>query len=182
MPWGSDRDGPWTRELTTLSELLVQAGNQRAARLLSLVQDTDETSSEPGKQDRNVVLRVRPIFLDLFRPADLQAIADQMDKLMVPGFRHKVTVAAMLADPFAKAELGGIGTLTIQLREAIAEALYPIRSYDLPEVCQSFGLAEGDGEEAHYSKRGYVRSRISDYTQDQLLELGTRIVETYYLP
>ena len=182
MPWGSNTVGPWTRELTTLSELLVQAGNQRAARLLSLVQDTDETSPEPGKPDRNVVLRVRPIFLELFRPTDLQAIADQIDKLILPRSSHKVTVAAMLADPFAKAELGGMGTLTIQLREAIADALYPIRSYDLPEVCRSFGLAEGDGEEAHYSKRAYVRSRICDYSQDQLIELGTRIVETYYLP
>lgn len=182
MPWGSNDAGVWTRELTTLSELLVQVGNQRAARLLSLVQGTDETGPAPGQQDRKVVLRVRPIFLDLFRPADLQAIADQMDKLMVPGHRHTVTVAAMLADPLARAELGGAGTLTIQLREAIADALYPIRSYDLPEVCQSFGLAEGDGQEAFASKRGYVRSRISSYTQDQLFELGARVVETYYLP
>jgi len=182
MPWGSNTVGPWTRELTTLSELLVQAGNQRAVRLLSLVQDAEETSPARGKQDKNVVLRVRPIFLELFRPTDLQAIADQMDKLILPRSSHKVTVAAMLADPFAKAELGGMGTLTIQLREAIADALYPIRSYDLPEVCRSYGLAEGDGEEAHYSKRAYVRSRISDYSQDQLIELGTRIVETYYLP
>jgi hypothetical protein len=83
----------------------------------------------------------------------LQAIADQMDKLVLPSRRHRVTVAAMLADPFAKPELGGTGTLTIQLRDAIADALYPIRSYDLPEVCRSFGFAEGDGEEAHYSKR-----------------------------
>lgn len=181
MSWGSNDAGYWTRELTTLSELLVQAGNQRAARLLSLVQGTDEAAA-PGEHYRDVVLRVRPIFLDLFRPTDLQAIADQMDKLILPPSRHKVTVAAMLADPFAKAELGGSGTLTIQLREAIADALYPVRSYDLPEVCRSFGLAEGDGEEAHYSKRGYVRSRISDYTKDQLLELGTRVVETYYLP
>jgi very-short-patch-repair endonuclease len=182
MPWGSDGVGFWARELTTLSELLVQAGNQRAARLLSLVQDTDEADPVVGEQVRNVVLRVRPIFLDLFRPADLDAVADQMDKLVLPARHHKVTVAAMLADPFAKAELGGTGTLTIQLREAIADALYPVRSYDLPEVCQSFGLAQGEGQEAFASKRGYVRSRISGYNQDQLLELGTRVVESHYLP
>jgi hypothetical protein len=70
MPWGGNDAGTWTRELTTLSELLVQAGNQRAAQLLSLAQGTDETTSIPGGQDRDVVLRVRPIFLDLFRPAD----------------------------------------------------------------------------------------------------------------
>jgi hypothetical protein len=94
MPWGSDGVGFWARELTTLSELLVQAGNQRAARLLSLVQDTDEADPVVGEQVRNVVLRVRPIFLDLFRPADLDAVADQMDKLVLPARHHKVTVAA----------------------------------------------------------------------------------------
>jgi hypothetical protein len=31
----------WSPELTTLAELLLQAGNQRAARLLSLVQDAE---------------------------------------------------------------------------------------------------------------------------------------------
>ncbi|WP_433464151.1 hypothetical protein [Spirillospora sp. CA-128828] len=162
--------------------MLVQAGNQRAARLLSLVQDADEPATSPAGESQGVVLRVRPIFLDLFRPADLQAIATQMDKLVFGGSHHEVTVAAMLADPFAKAELGGTGTLTIQLREAIADALHPVRSYDLPEVCRAFGLADGEGEEAHYSKRGYVRSRISDYTQDQLCELGARVVESHYLP
>ncbi|WP_188196635.1 hypothetical protein [Nonomuraea sp. SYSU D8015] len=185
---GQGGAGSWTRELTTLSELLLQAGNQRAARLLSLVQDAESADWEPWDETQTVVLRVRPIFLDLFRPADLQAIATQMDKVMDKtmtfggGPRHEVTVAAMLADPFAKAELGGTGTLTIQLRDAIADALHPVRSYDLPAVCGAFGLDDGDGEEAHYSKRAYVRSRISHYTQDQLCELGARVVEEHYLP
>ncbi|WP_111167314.1 hypothetical protein [Spongiactinospora gelatinilytica] len=179
-----DGSGFWSRELTTLSELLLQVGNQHAARLLSLVQDADAVAPEPGGQTRAVTLRVRPIFLDLFRPADLEAIAAQMDKMMSigDGPRHEVTVAAMLADPFAKPELGGAGTLTIQLREAIADALHPVRSYDLPQVCRAFGLDDGEGEEAHYSKRAYVRSRISHYTQDQLHELGVQVVEEHYLP
>ncbi|MFD2357270.1 hypothetical protein ACFSTC_60335 [Nonomuraea ferruginea] len=116
--------------------MLLQVGNQRAARLLSLVQDAESADSDPWEPDQTqtVVLRVRPIFLDLFRPADLQAIAAQMDKMATfsGGPRHEVTVAAMLADPFAKAELGGTGTLTIQLREAVADALHPVRAYDLP--------------------------------------------------
>lgn len=185
MTGGRGGAGSWSRELTTLSEMLLQSGNQRAARLLSLVQDAETVTSDSQGGSRTVVLRSRPIFLDLFRPADLQAIAAQMDKMMSwggRGPRHEVTVAAMLADPFAKAELGGAGTLTIQLREAIADALHPVRSYDLPEVCQAFGLADGDGEEAYYSKRGYVRSRIADFTQDQLCELGARVVEDHYLP
>ncbi|OUC97713.1 hypothetical protein [Streptosporangium minutum] len=155
--------GLWSRELATLSELLLQAGNQRAARLLSLVQDAESAVSNPFDQTETVVLRVRPISLNLFQPADLQAIATEMDKMKVFGGspRHGVTVAAMLADPFAKAELGGTGTLTIQLRDAIADALHPVRSYDLPKVCRAFGLDDGDDDEAHNSKRAYVRSRIS---------------------
>lgn len=107
-----------------------------------------------------------------------------MDKMATfsGGPRHEVTVAAMLADPFAKAELGGTGTLTIQLREAIADALHPARAYDLPAICRAFGLEDGDGEEAYRSKRGYVRGRISDYNQDQLCGLGARVVEEHYLP
>lgn len=187
--WGSENGSMWTRELTTLSELLAQAGNQHAARLLSLVQGTDQAEPGAGEQEETVVLRVRPIFLDLFRPADLRAIADQMDKVAGrgvgrpgPARRHVVTAEAMLAAPFARAELGGTGTLAIQLREAIADALHPVRSYDLPEVCRSFGLEDGDGEEAYASKRGYVRARISGYTQDQLVELGSKVVESHYLP
>jgi hypothetical protein len=41
--------------------------------------------------------------VDLF-PADMRAIAAEMDKMMRWGnsTRHEVTVAAMLADPFRK--------------------------------------------------------------------------------
>jgi very-short-patch-repair endonuclease len=172
----------WRQQQTTLSELLLRAGNQRAARLLSLV-----SAAELGEADVwdpvQVVLLVRPIFLDLFRPAELQAITEQMDQLKSwdASTGHQVTVAPLLADPFARTTFGA-GTTAVQLREAIADALHPVKSYDLPDVCQAFGLAEGNGEEAYASKRGYVRSRIQDYTQDQLFELGSRVVEAHYLP
>ena len=174
--------GFWRQQQTTLSELLLRTGNQRAARLLSLV-----SAAELGEADVwdpvQVVLMVRPIFLDLFLPAELQAIAEQMNRLKSwdDDTGHQVTVAPLLADPFARATLGA-GTTAMQLREAIAEALHPVKSYDLPDVCQAFGLTEGNGEEAYASKRNYVRSRIQDYTEDQLLELGSRVVETHYLP
>ncbi|GIF01568.1 hypothetical protein [Paractinoplanes rishiriensis] len=175
--------GFWSQQQTTLSQLLVRAGNQRAARLLSLAPAAELRDGDPWDPVQ-VVLRVRPAFLDLFRPADLEAIAEQMNQLRSwdTSTGHRVTVEPMLADPFDRADLGGAGTTAIQLREAIADALHPVRSYDLPEVCRAFGLADGDGEEAHASKRGYVRSRISDYTEDQLTELGNLVVEQHYLP
>jgi hypothetical protein len=173
----------WSQQQTTLSELLMRAGNQRAARLLSLVPAAELRDGDPWSPVR-VVLRVRPTFLDLFRPADLQAIAEQMNQLRSwdTSTGHLVTVEPMLADPFARADLGGAGTIAIQLREAIANALHPVRSYDLPEVCRAFGLSDGDIDDAHASKRGYVRSRILDYTEGQLVELGSRVVEQHYLP
>jgi len=172
----------WRQQQTTLSELLLRAGNQRAARLLSLVPAAELGESEPWDPVQ-VVLLVRPIFLDLFRPAELQAIGEQMNRLRSwdVSTDHRVTVAPRLADPFASTAPGA-GTTAMQLRDAIADALHPVKSYDLPDVCGAFGLAEGNGEEAYASKRGYVRSRIHDYTEDQLLELGSRVVEAHYLP
>ncbi|MFI1989088.1 hypothetical protein [Actinoplanes sp. NPDC020271] len=173
----------WSQQQTTLSELLMRAGNQRAARLLSLVPAAELRDADP-QSPVPVVLLVRPIFLDSFRSTDLQAIAEQMNQLRswdtITG--HLVTVEPMLADPFARANLGGAGTITIQLREAIADALYPVKSYDLPEVCRALGLSDGGDDEAGASKRSYVRHRILDYTESQLVDLGTRVVEQHYLP
>ncbi|TQS18635.1 hypothetical protein [Microbispora sp. KK1-11] len=70
--------------------------------MLSLVQDTDEPPSDSAEQPQGVVLRVRPIFLYLFRRPIFQAIATQMDKTVIGGRRHKVTVAGMPAGPFAR--------------------------------------------------------------------------------
>jgi hypothetical protein len=183
MPGGL-RGREWgSRELATVSELLVQAGQQRAARLWSLAEVED--SADPWAEVRSVVLRVRPIFMDLFRPADLEAIGAAMDRMLTFGsrrVRHEVAVAPSLVDPLARHGSGGAGPLAMQLRDEIAEALHQVKSYDLPAVCVSFGLPGGDGDEAHLSKRAYVRSRILDYTPDQLCHLGARVVEQYYRP
>ncbi|WP_431946881.1 hypothetical protein [Micromonospora marina] len=180
---GPASDRFWSQQRTTLSELLLRVGNQRAARLLSLVPAAELGDGDPWEPVQ-VVLLVRPIFLDLFRPADLGAIAGQMNELKSwdSSTGHHVTVAPLLADPFTRAPLASTGTSAMQLRDAIAEALYVVKSYDLPEVCRAFGLADGDVEEAHASKRSYVRSRTQDYSKDQLLELGSRVVEAHYLP
>ena len=50
-----------------------------------------------------VVLLVQPVFLDLFRPAELQAIGEQMNRLRSwdASTGHRVAVGPLLADPFA---------------------------------------------------------------------------------
>jgi hypothetical protein len=176
-------DAAARQKIETVSQLLLKAGNQHGARLLSLVDEVEIGTGEL-QDPTTVVLRVRPLFLGLFRPADLDAIAAGFSQLKVFGRQndaHRVTVAPALADPFAPTDLGS-GTETMQLCDAIAEALHPVSAHKLPDVCHSFGLADGDSDEAMGSKRAYVRHRISDWTLDQLLRLGNAVVEQHYLP
>src|SRR5690348_533101 len=63
------------------------------------------------------------------------------------------------------------------LRECIARSLAAAtKSYELPGVAQRLGLSTGTGEEAHRSKRLYVRARIAGFTQSQLLKLADAIL------
>lgn len=66
-----------------------------------------------------------------------------------------------------------------ELRQAIADALYPLRSYQLPRVCGRYGLAPGDEEEAYASKRWYVLRRIEDWDTPRLVTLAVRILEDH---
>ncbi|MBN1173737.1 MAG: hypothetical protein JXA67_16315 [Micromonosporaceae bacterium] len=75
-------DNQTSNKLATVSQMLVQAGNQHAARLLSLAEQVEIGESLPwGPAPVPVVLHVHPAFVGLFRPADLQAIAAQFDRV-----------------------------------------------------------------------------------------------------
>ncbi|SCF22583.1 hypothetical protein GA0070558_16021 [Micromonospora haikouensis] len=177
-------DSKTSQELATVSQMLVQAGNQHAARLLSLAEQAEIGQSLPWEPAPvPVVLRVHPAFVGLFRPADLQVIAKQFDRVRKwgNGDNHQVSVAPVLADPFARNDLGS-GTDAMQLRDEIAETLWQVSATKLPDVCRALGLDDGDVDEAMASKRAYVRSRTSDYTLDQLCQLGSRVVEQHYRP
>jgi hypothetical protein len=148
-------DAATRQKLETVSQMLLKDGNQHAARLLSLVDDLDKSDIHDPWELVPVILRVHPMFLNLFRPADLQEIGNQLDKLKVLGHpeqTHKLTLAPALADPFTRTRLGS-GTEAMQLCDAIAEALYPVSAYKLPDVCQALGLDGGDIDEAMGSKR-----------------------------
>jgi len=62
------------------------------------------------------------------------------------------------------------------LREEIAATLHSVKSYNLPEICTSLGLASGTEEEAFSSKRSYVKSRILGYSETALLELASAVI------
>jgi len=66
------------------------------------------------------------------------------------------------------------------LQEAIAEALSEEKAYDLPSVCEFFGL-EPQGEDNPFSsKRLYVRSRLKNKPDGFLIKLATRVHERYH--
>jgi len=70
-------------------------------------------------------------------------------------------------------------TTIVELRTAIAEVLSQEKSYDLPDICISLGLDHGTVDEAHSSKRTYVRSRIASKSISELVELGEKLLEQY---
>lgn len=66
-----------------------------------------------------------------------------------------------------------------QLGEAIADALYEEKSYNLPKVCEDLGLASGNEEEAFSSKKSYVLRRLSDKDEEFVRTLAYKVLERY---
>ena len=181
----SPTDQLWSlATLRTVSEMLLQAGHERAVRLLSLTERVDA----PAPGTSRVTLRVRPIFLPLFAATDLHAISEQMTETMrysgAVVTTYEAVVAPALTDPHSPGPAIANGTdIAAALRGAVADTLASaIKSYDLPAACVGYGLEDGDPSDAHASKRAYVRERIRDYTDDQVLDLAARVVNDHFQP
>ena len=69
--------------------------------------------------------------------------------------------------------------MSSQLRDLIAGALYPTKSYNLPSVCERFGLDPGEGEEAFASKRGYVTRRLNKLSDERVLRVAKEVVREF---
>ncbi len=63
----------------------------------------------------------------------------------------------------------------VELKPAIAEAMASYKAYDLPSVCERYGLAPGETEEAMRSKRSYVLSRLHGLTTDEVADLARKV-------
>ncbi len=66
-----------------------------------------------------------------------------------------------------------------QIRAAIADAIYPLKSYEVEEFCTTVaGLppSTGDDDDPHSSKRGYVRRRLTTKSQGELLDIAERVL------
>ncbi|WBG93554.1 hypothetical protein N5580_22325 (plasmid) [Pantoea piersonii] len=71
-----------------------------------------------------------------------------------------------------------------RLRDAIAEAIGSnVKSYNVPRVCTKFGIQdvvkEGDADEAHLSKKTYVKKRLLDLSQHELLKIAIAMLDEY---
>jgi very-short-patch-repair endonuclease len=69
----------------------------------------------------------------------------------------------------------------LALRNAITEALWAnVKSYDLAEVCEYLGLEpQGEYEDPHDSKRGYVNSRLLGKDLTQLTDIARKVDEQF---
>jgi hypothetical protein len=65
------------------------------------------------------------------------------------------------------------------LKENIADALYPTKSYNLPNVCVELGLAPGEESESFSSKRHYVLRRLQPLSQEETIQVGRQTLERF---
>lgn len=66
------------------------------------------------------------------------------------------------------------------LRDSISEALAThVKSYNIPGVCAGLGLAQGESDEAHRSKRLYVKSRLMGLKEQELLRIAADTLKEF---
>jgi hypothetical protein len=65
------------------------------------------------------------------------------------------------------------------IRSLVADALYPTKSYNLPSVCERYGLEPGDKEEAFASKTKYVMRRLEKLTDKAVFDIAKNVIEDF---
>lgn len=66
-----------------------------------------------------------------------------------------------------------------QLRHLVAGALYPTKSYNLPSVCERYGLDPGTGGEAFTSKTRYVMTRLEKLSDEKVFTIAKQVVADF---
>lgn len=62
------------------------------------------------------------------------------------------------------------------LRDRISEAVAHIKAYNIPDFCAGLGLEPGESDEAHRSKKLYVKSRLLGLKEPQLLRIAADVL------
>jgi len=66
------------------------------------------------------------------------------------------------------------------LRDCISGILAAhVKSYNLPEVCVKLELEQGEAEEAHCSKRIYVKNRLLNLNEAALLRVASDVLKEF---
>lgn len=66
-----------------------------------------------------------------------------------------------------------------QIRHLVAQALYPTKSYNLPSVCERYGLEPGTSDEAFSSKTRYVMSRLEKLSDERVFNIAKQVVAEF---
>src|SRR6266849_4840296 len=66
-----------------------------------------------------------------------------------------------------------------QLRHLVAATLYPTKSYNLPSVCERYGLEPGGSDEAFSSKTQYVMRRLEKLSDEKVLAVAKHVVQDF---
>ena len=66
-----------------------------------------------------------------------------------------------------------------QLRDLVASALYPTKAYNLPVVCERFGLAPGNSDEAFSSKMQYVMKRLAKLSDENVPGVARNVIKEF---
>ena len=69
--------------------------------------------------------------------------------------------------------------MRIQIRDLVADALYPTNAYQLPSVCERFGLERGESSEAFAGKVRYVMNRLNPLPYEKVIEIAKEVVQDY---
>jgi hypothetical protein len=66
------------------------------------------------------------------------------------------------------------------LRDRISEALAAhVKSYNIPGACTGLGLESGESDEAHRSKRIYVKNRLLGLKKPELLQIAANVLKEF---
>ena len=66
-----------------------------------------------------------------------------------------------------------------QMRDLVACALYPTKAYNLPAVCERYGLAPGNPDEAFSSKMQYVMKRLTKLSDETVLGVARNVIKEF---
>ena len=66
-----------------------------------------------------------------------------------------------------------------QIRDLVADALYQTSAYQLPSVCERFGLEPGESSEAFSGKIRYVMNRLDPLSHEKVIEIAKDVVQDF---